>query len=128
MNKDVKKHQKYTDELLEQYKINPKDLSREQYNSLVELTFQLGKPRFEEFTNFWDYASEGNWEEAAKELKYGKTREEFSDFWNHSKGMRSRIKTYMKNLSPSQEQSTIIQSPSEEVPANQAGGFRFGPR
>ena len=125
LNKDVKKHQKYTDELLEQNKINPKDLSREQYNCLVELTFQLGKSRFEEFTNFWDYASEGNWEEAAKELKYGKTREEFSDFWNHSKGMRSRIKTYMKNLSPSQEQSTIIQSPSKEVPANQAGGFRF---
>ncbi len=125
LNEDVKKHQKYTDELIEERNINREDLSKEQYNALVELTFQLGKSRFNKFDNFWDYASEGNWEEAAKELKYGKTRKEFSDFWNHSKGMRSRIKTYMKNLSPTQEQSTIIESPFEEVPASQAGGFRF---
>lgn len=59
LKKDVKSHQNYTNKLLEENKIKREDLSKYQYNSLVEMTFQLGPKRFKEFKRFWEFAKKG---------------------------------------------------------------------
>ena len=95
LSKDVRKHQKYTDQLLEEHKIKPETLTKSQYNALTELTFQLGKNTFSKFDNFWEQAKKGEWEEAAQELKYGKTRKDYSNLYRQTKG---RTESYMRDL------------------------------
>jgi GH24 family phage-related lysozyme (muramidase) len=100
LNKDVRKHQKHTDQLLEEHKIKPETLTKSQYNALTELTFQLGKGTFSKFKNFWEQAKQGDWEEAAQELKYGKTRKDYSNLYRQTKG---RTEGYMRDLQQTEQ-------------------------
>ena len=95
LSKDVRKHQKYADQLLEENKIKPESLTKSQYNALTEMTFQLGKGTLSNFKNFWEYAKKGEWDEAAQELKYGKTRNDYSNLYRQTK---KRTEGYMRDL------------------------------
>ena len=95
LKKDVKSHQRYTDSLLEENKIKKDTLSKYQYNTLVEMTFQLGPQTFKEFNKFWEFAKKGEWEEAAQEIKYGATRDQYSNLYKQAK---DRSKLYMKDI------------------------------
>lgn len=121
LRQDIKKHQKGVEALLEEHKIKPESLSKEQKNALTEMHFQMGGATLRKFRKFWDYAKQGNWEEAAQELKYGRTRNDFSTLYRQAK---SRTEQYMNDLArpkyePSDFEASISGFPSTEaVPFN----------
>lgn len=116
---DIPRYQEDARRVAKNKGVDIDSLSPAQQETLTEMTFQIGSSTFSSFNNFWKAMEQGDYEEAAKEIKRGRTPNSTSALYQQTP---QRAEDYMKGIQSveSIDNTVIIDEPTEElIPAEE---------